>query len=78
MVNASPGKTWEDIRKKIRDTVRHPAVRAWAMKVIDSVPTSNNANAAATATTSSLCTAMSYLFLNSSSAIQPIHLTFNS
>jgi len=39
MINQSPAFSWEDIRKKIRDNVRHPVVRAWANKVIESVTT---------------------------------------
>lgn len=60
------GEAWETVRAAIRDTIRHTAVRNWAIKVIDFVQIKrDNSNEIITNDESALmCRLMSYLLQN--------------
>lgn len=74
MVNHNnPSYTWEDIRKKIRDDVRHPLIRAWANKIIESITDEFVSNA--TANIQQMCRYMSYLFYEYNTDEQLYHIT---
>lgn len=68
--------TWEDIRKEIRDNVRHAAVRAWANKVIEAI--TDNFNATAQANITTMCSRMQCFFMNADGTIPNVTFTFNS
>ena len=70
--------SWEDIRARIREDVRHAPCREWAVKVIDAAQGNNNGNVVASADTSTLKTNMSYFLKTNSGTIQPVTFTFNS
>lgn len=74
-INSNTTKTWTDIYQMIRDTVRHPAMRAWATAVID-FQTKNNVEITNTAYTT-LRRNMSYVFKSYSDIIFSTDLTFN-
>jgi len=74
-INSNTTKTWTDIYQMIRDTVRHPAMRAWATAVID-FQTKNNVEITNTAYTT-LRRNMSYVFKSYSDVIFSTDLTFN-
>ena len=76
MINQSPAFSWEDIRKKIRDNVRHSVVRAWANKVIESVTT--QFSIAASADVATMNRRMMQLFTNQSDVVQDVTFVFNS
>ena len=63
--------SWENIRKHIREQVRHQAVRQWAIKVINYGESKNSSEA-------TLKTLMSYFLKDSSGAVYPIKCSFNS
>lgn len=66
---------WEAIYKDIRDKVRHPVVRAWAIRIIDAYKKSNT-----TPSVGEIQNSMSYLFKEktSSHTIFPVTVSFNS
>lgn len=63
--------SWENIRKHIREQVRHQAVRQWAIKVINYGESKNSSEA-------TLKTLMSYFLKDSSGTVYPIKCSFNS
>ena len=65
------GESWENIRKHIRERVRHQDVRQWAIKVINYGET-NSSDA------STLQNLMSYFLKDSSGNLFPIKCSFNS
>ena len=76
MINHNPAYTWEDIRKKIRDNVRHPVIRAWANKIIEGI--TDDTSIAATGDATLLASRMKQLFTNSSGIVQNASFIFNS
>lgn len=66
------GDSWENMRKHIREKVKHMYVRQWAIKVIDYGETYSITNK------TDLFTCMSYFIQNESSVIYPITCSFNS
>ena len=76
------GEGWEEVYKQIRDKVRHPAVRAWAAKVLDygKVKASSTPGIISTGSIkSTLNRLMAYFFCDGTSSIpQDAKFTFNS
>lgn len=66
---------WEAINKDIRDKVRHPAVRAWAIRIIDAYKRANNVPSIA-----ELKDSMSYLLKDKTidHKLYPVTVSFNS
>ena len=66
---------WETIYKEIRDQVRHPAVRAWATRILDAYKQANNRPSK-----NELKTNMSYLLKDKSIShnLFPVTVKFNS
>ena len=70
--------SWEKVRERIREEVRHAPTREWAMKVLDDAQSSSENDAVATATKSDLNTNMAYFLEDNSGVIQSVTFTFNS
>ena len=71
--------TWEQLRREMRDQVRHPAIREWAIKCIDFAVGETNLEAIADNTKlSSLKSHLQKVLLNISGDIYPATFTFNS
>ena len=66
------GESYENIRKYIREQVRHQGVRQWAIKVI------NYAEEKSLMNTADLCLYMSYFLKDSSLQVYSIKCQFNS
>jgi len=69
--------SYEDVRENLRNDVRHPRVRAWAMRIIDSLEKDNiaiNANNI----NSNAQQAMSYFFTDANGNAHPMQFSFNS
>lgn len=79
MAKANNSKyTWEDVRKEIRDNVRHAAVRAWANRSMEWVIQSKGENATDIATDSSTLLTCMKSFLTNGNNVQSATFTFNS
>ena len=70
--------SWEDIRAKLREDVRHPKVREWAIYVLGNAQGNNNNTAVASTNVTNLKSNMSNFLKNSSGIVQDIEFTFNS
>ena len=75
--------SWEDVRKYIRDEVRHAAVRAWAIQVVDTAARqsnwSNNGIVTSAVVQDQIAEAMSYMFRDKTTyELMPTTYTFNS
>ena len=70
--------TWEEVRARIREDVRHAPCREWAIKVIDKAQGSIDGEVIASTSIETLKTDMSYFLKNGSGAVQSVTFTFNS
>ena len=69
---------WEGLYAKIRDKVRHPAVRAWAAKVLDIYKQNSDSVVALTTLQARIKVSMSNLILDMNGSTLPVTFTFDS
>lgn len=69
---------WEGLYGYIRDRVRHPAVRAWAAKVLDSYKASTGDTVVISSLKENILNSMSYLLKDTNDAVMPVTFTFDS
>lgn len=86
-ITSNSNYSWEKLRKELRDTIRHPAARAWAISVIEYAENLAIANGDSTGKVkyeylSNIKTSMSYFLTTPSSetpnVIPPATFLFNS
>lgn len=71
--------TWETVRQVLRDDVRHPRVREWAIKIIDSLKGGDSDIISQPSSKQTAAkTNMSYMLKDGSGLLQPATFEFNS
>ena len=77
----APTNAWLTVRETIRDTIRHPVVRAWANMLLDKYDTANGSgiiSSAASSARGDLEEGMSLLLCDSSNEPFPAEFTFDA
>lgn len=75
---ATSHNSWEAVREALRDNIRHPKVREYAISVLNTAKAQADDSAAVNVTASSLQTVMKKFLIGTGSQAQPATFSFNS
>lgn len=75
---ANSSNSWEKVREILRDTIRHPKVREYAISVLNSAQSSANNTAGITTAAATLQANMKKFLVGGGSAAEPAIFSFNS
>ena len=75
---ANSNYTWEKVREALRDTVRHPKVREYAISILNTEQTNSNSSTIPNNKTATLQNKMKKFLTGSGSSAKPVTFTFNS
>lgn len=75
---ATNSNSWETVREALRDNIRHPKVREYAILVLNTAQAGTSDTAAVTASVSELQASMQKFLIGTRSAVEPITFSFNS
>ncbi len=70
--------TWEQVREMLRDSVRHPKIREYAISVLNAAKGNNDNSATITANLATIQGNMKKFLVGSGSTAKPVTFTFNS